>query len=632
MKHENTIQRSRRERIMSEPVKIRSTNIRMRLALAVFFFSGLAMLVSLLGYWGMSRLRDGAELAMGGAVRIQELSQEFETEFLLARQAESAFLNNWRTIGFDQAAERYLTSNSQHLALAKGKLDLLQMLSPDTGSDTMTDIDESLAELRPLVVEYETLLVNTAASIEQRTGDQGSEQLARQQIETLLGQVSGLNNDAYTMLLLQMAANEQSFFNTLEQQHFEKVHSDADAFKELVANSATADMTDSGDILAAEELLTDMERHLAKFDELAQLEQDISANQATFAAISAEMNSLSREISRIGELELARLRQEFNRSYRTSVVSLAIGTAAALIIGLLVIGPVIFRISGVLGQFTRLAGGVGAGRLDLQVPVTGNDELTVLAKTFNQMTVQLQDLVGSLEQRVEDSTRALETSVQVSRGLSTVLEPKTLITEIVEQIRDAFNYYHTQIFLLDDLGENLVLAAATGQAGRAMLSQGHKLRLGQGLAGRAAASNTAVHIPDVSENPDWLPNPLLPDTQCEASVPIAVGDQVVGVLDVQDNRLGRLQQPDVALLQSIASQVAIALQNARLFDETRARAEREAALNVVNRRLQAATSVDDVLRIAVQELGQITQARRTTIELALSQSLSGGNGQETQQK
>jgi GAF domain-containing protein len=217
----------------------------------------------------------------------------------------------------------------------------------------------------------------------------------------------------------------------------------------------------------------------------------------------------------------------------------------------------------------------------------------------------------------------------VSRRLSTILDQKQLVAEVVGQVQQALNYYHADIYLADEASGDLVMAGGTGEAGRAMLASGHKLPRGKGLAGRAAEAKSAVLVPDVSQDEGWLPNALLPDTRSEIAVPIAAGEQVLGVLDVQHNVIGGLGQADADLLQSIASQVAVALQNTRLFAAAQQKAEREARLNLIAQRIQSTTTVEDALKVAVREVGQALGAPETSVRL--SHVPGTGNGRSTEQ-
>jgi nitrate/nitrite-specific signal transduction histidine kinase len=271
---------------------------------------------------------------------------------------------------------------------------------------------------------------------------------------------------------------------------------------------------------------------------------------------------------------------------------------------------------------TRLA----SGALEERVTVRSDDEMGQLARAFNSMAEQLETYYGELEERVAERTRALRTSIEVSHRVTTITEREALTREVVEQVRSAFDFYHVHIYLFDEKRENLVMAGGTGEAGRAMLAGGHQLALGQGLVGRTAQKNEVTLVPDTAQDPDWLPNPLLPDTRAEVAVPIAFGGEVLGVLDVQQDEVGSLDEANAELLQSIAAQVAVALQNIRLLEQAQLRAEQAALVNTINQKIQQATTVEDVLRTAAQELGQALGVENARVQLQVADIETNGDG------
>jgi len=335
---------------------------------------------------------------------------------------------------------------------------------------------------------------------------------------------------------------------------------------------------------------------------------ELAAFQRRF---NTELSGLIAQIESDVNTAVSQSRRAVSLIRASWIVLALLSLGAALILAVQVTRSVIRPVN----ELTASAGRLAAGSLSERVPMARRDEIGQLADAFNEMATQLQASYGELERRVAERTQALETSVEVSRRLSTILEPQELVSEVVRQVRSAFDYYHVHIYLLDESGEYLEMAGGTGVAGRKMLAEGHRIPRGKGLVGRAAQRKETALVPNVAQAPDWLPNPLLPETQAEVAVPIVFAGDVLGVLDVQEDEVQGLGPEDVDLLESIASQVAIAYQNARLLVQAQQRAEHAATLNIIGQKIQQTTTIEQALEVAAQELTQTLAVERTHIEL-----------------
>jgi GAF domain-containing protein/HAMP domain-containing protein len=269
------------------------------------------------------------------------------------------------------------------------------------------------------------------------------------------------------------------------------------------------------------------------------------------------------------------------------------------IIVILIIIPLVTIVGFVLGSLTaqpleeiaESAERIIAGDFSQEVEVGIQDEVGILAETFNQMSAQLRGLITDLEGRVAERTVALTTRsdefeklaaqeerraiqlqaiAQVSAIINTVQNIEELLPRITSVISDQFEYYHVGIFLLSEDGRYAVLRAANSEGGQKMLARNHRLRVGAaGIVGYVTSTGIPRIALDVGDDAFFFNNPDLPDTRSEVAVPLRLGKQIIGALDVQSNKAAAFSQPDVDLLSVLADQVTVAIENARIFEETR---------------------------------------------------------------
>lgn len=246
------------------------------------------------------------------------------------------------------------------------------------------------------------------------------------------------------------------------------------------------------------------------------------------------------------------------------------------VIGLLVLLGLLWltsnRLVRPINVLTETATAIAAGDITRQAPVDRDDEIGVLATSFNSMTTQLRYLIDSLEQKASDRTRELETVIRVSQRLSSILDLNDLMREVVTLTKETFGYYHVHIYLLDEESNTLVMAEGYGEVGAEMKRRSHQILLNapKSVVARTAREKQIILVKNVQLDPSWLPNPLLPDTMCEMAIPVQYGAKtdVVGVLDVQSDKVGGLKDEDKPVMQALADQIATAVRNARLFTET----------------------------------------------------------------
>ncbi len=228
-----------------------------------------------------------------------------------------------------------------------------------------------------------------------------------------------------------------------------------------------------------------------------------------------------------------------------------------------------------------------------------------LVRTSQAAYETQQTQVGLLEKAVAERTKSITLTGDVTRRISSILNRRQLAEDVVQQLQTAFGYYHAHIYLLDESGETLHMAGGTGEAGQVLLAQGHKIPRGKGLVGRAAETREPVLVSDTSQDPDWLPNPLLPETKAEVAMPIIANEEVLGVLDVQNNQAGSLSANDVETIHTIADQVGIALQNIRSNELTAKRAAELQTVSVISTATATIRDADEMLATVVR----LTQRR-----------------------
>jgi GAF domain-containing protein/HAMP domain-containing protein len=260
------------------------------------------------------------------------------------------------------------------------------------------------------------------------------------------------------------------------------------------------------------------------------------------------------------------------------ILTIGAAIALALVVGRSINRPIV--------QLQRQAEAVTQGNLTARAAILREDEMGSLAASFNSMAAQLQDVIINLEERVEARTAQMRTSAEVGRTAVSVLEPEQLMRDIVNLMAERFGFYYVAVFTLDTPGQYAILREATGEAGQILKERQHKLEVGgQSMVGYVIAQRRARIALDVGADAVRFANPLLPETRSEIALPLIVGDYVLGALDVQSTTEAAFDENSAILLQGLADQIAIALNNAQVFTEAEEAVRRSHTLLLASRHL-----------------------------------------------
>ena len=383
-----------------------------------------------------------------------------------------------------------------------------------------------------------------------------------QQIQSLSEQASLLSNQiadqpARTQAIIDEYGNESQSAFILDKNGSYI----ANSIPSKIGTSASEDV--NPEIL--QQLLTDSS---TKINNVDQQQFIASVKDSTGNFVIAITTNSTVQLKTIGELSRGVILQ--------LVVSLLITSLAGGAAIVVVLNPIL--------QLSRFADRLAGGELEaLHDDSELEGEIAILAKSLNNLAVRIREAISNLEQRVIERTKDLEESsrkiekrasqleaiADTASSVASLQDVDQLLPHITKLINERFGFYHAGIFLLSEDNEYAVLRAANSEGGQKMLSRKHRLRVGQeGIVGVSIAQKRARVALDVGKDAVFFNNPDLPATRSELALPLMIGSVVIGVLDVQSEQPNAFSEEDIKVLGTLANQVAVAIENARLYQQS----------------------------------------------------------------
>jgi HAMP domain-containing protein len=503
----------------------------------LFFF---ALVIAFITLSGLNRVTASYEDALAQGIEVRRSSDQMIVRLLQARRAEKNFLLRWQTEGFGTAYTNYVPTFLQEVSAVRKEIGTLTLFAEtaatiSTGDTTraqyVADINALTLALNDYVKSFDDIVsAYRKRGFDENTGFQAELRSSASKIETIIFEQAGLEQIEITYL--QIRRNEKDYLLRGDQVYIDNINKLVSQMKVEIAATEQLEPTEK------DEIVTQLDAYIATFNGLIELDKNIAIYNDKLINSARAIEPLGGNLEALGEqlaaddIKAAQTNstQTFTFSIITILILLVISTALAITLSRQITRPIL--------SLTDTAKEISGGKFDVQAQVNSSDEVGTLARTFNIMTSRLGQAFADVNRRAAE----LATVATISTQTATILDPYQMLESAVHLTQRGFGLYHAHVFTYHKDTDELKIVVCgyeegdehEGTHGTAHIPVTQE----QSLVARAARTRKAVIVNDVRTDPGWLPNPLLPKTRAELAVPMIVGEELLGVLDVQSEHVG----------------------------------------------------------------------------------------------
>lgn len=513
------------------------------------------------------------------STEIQLLVGEINNELSDARASEANFFAQYPILGITEARETYAIPSVTTISDVISKSsDLSTLIEGNEAISRRIEEDQINLELFLSAAQRNANIfldaVDTITLLDApETGLEAQLQVA---VDELHVTIQNLDDKLLLDLFFEMHVADRNYLLSRQRPDFQ-----------IAFNRATDIRNRLSDTNIAHPIVKDninemLDNYIRIANDIIDADVQLNAYFNDFALQSDITDPIAEELVSITDQEVVRATEAIAFTSQLSNQLQVLAAIFAVVMSFLVAYIINNSVTRNVVRLRDTASQLETGNLSARADIASQDELGDLAKAFNSMAQQLQSLIDNLEQRVEERTRDLNIAAQVSQQVTSELDLERLLPDLANLTRDGFDLEHVSVFVLDSATERLVLKAGSGEVGPKMLEQGKHFELtDKGLVPLAARTGMAQIINDVQSSPDHFVNPLLPDTRSEMTIPMQVGPELIGVMDLQSRDVDHFTDETVNVLTALAEQIAIAVRNADLYQQAEsARAEAEKSNSV----------------------------------------------------